>query len=107
VSESPIRRARREARQRERERQGVAVPACALCIEDHHTVGRHHDDLLKAPLCQRHHREIHEQLRRAEVSLRSEPDKNKRVAKALRAAAVYDRARADAMERWASLLTHQ
>jgi hypothetical protein len=36
--------------------------------------------------------------------MRLEPNKTKRVATALRAAAVYDRARADAMDRWANRL---
>jgi hypothetical protein len=51
-----------------------------------------------------HHRMIHEQLMQAGISPHYEPDKVKRVALALRSAAVYDRNRADAMERWASLL---
>jgi hypothetical protein len=44
---------------------------------------------------------------RAGVVLAYEKDPIKRVAMALRAAAVYDRARADAMERWADLLTNE
>jgi hypothetical protein len=51
-----------------------------------------------------HHRMIHEQLRQVGISPHYEPDKVKRVASALRSAAVYDRNRADAMERWASVL---
>jgi hypothetical protein len=97
---------RRKTRQRERETQGIAVPPCILCIQEHHTAGKHHDPHLTAPICEMHHREIHEQLLRAEISLKYEPAKVKRVALALRASAVYDRARADAMERWASLLDH-
>jgi hypothetical protein len=95
---------RRKTRQQERERLGIAVPPCILCIQDHHTAGKHHDPHLKAPICEMHHREIHEQLLRAGISLKYERDKVKRVASALRSAAVYDRTRADAMERWASLL---
>lgn len=100
----PIRTARRKARQREREQDGVAVPACPLCIEDHHTAGRNHDPLLTGPLCEKHHRALHEQIRRAGISLSFEHDPKKRVAKALRSSAVYDRARADAMDRWAAAL---
>ena len=103
-NQKPIHTARRKTRQRERERRGIAVPPCVLCIEDHHTAGRHHDSLLKASLCQMHHREVHEQLLRGGTSLKFERNRNKRVAMALRAAAVYDRARADAMDRWASSL---
>jgi len=51
-----------------------------------------------------HHRMIHEQLRQAGISPRHAPNQVKRVASALRSAAVYDRNRAAAMERWASLL---
>jgi len=51
-----------------------------------------------------HHREIHEQLLRAGISLRYEHEPVKRVAQALRASAIYDRKQADAKERWADLL---
>jgi hypothetical protein len=100
----PIRTARRKARQKEREQNGFAVPPCILCIEEHHTAGRNHDPKLTDPLCEKHHRALHEQLRRAGVPLSLEPDPRKRVAKALRSAAIYDRARADAMDRWAASL---
>ena len=82
----------------------MAVPPCVFCIEDHHTARRNHDPQLTAPVCELHHRELHEELLRAGVSLRFEPDPIKRVATALRAEAVYDRKRADARERWADLL---
>jgi hypothetical protein len=91
-------------RREDRAKQGLAVPPCILCIEKHHTAGRHHDPQLIDSLCEMHHREVHEQLRRAGVFLSYEPDNKKRVAMALRAIAVYDRARADAMERWAASL---
>ena len=102
--QNPIRTARRKARQGERERNGIAASPCVLCIEDHHTAGKHHDSLLTAPLCRMHHRDIHEQLLRAGIPLTFEPDEFKRAALALRSMAVYDRARAGAMERWATLL---
>lgn len=100
----PIRTARRKARQQERERQGVAVPPCVLCVHEHHTAGRHHDPQLKAPLCEMHHREVHEQMLRAGVSLRFERSRHKRVAMGLRGIAVYQHAQADALERMADLL---
>jgi hypothetical protein len=50
---------------------------------------------------------MHEQMLQAGISLTFEHDKRKRVAKALRAAAIYDRARADAMERWADILVNE
>jgi len=55
-------------------------------------------------VCEKHHRELHEEMLQAGVSLRHEPNKKKRVAQALRASAVYDRKQADAKERWADLL---
>jgi hypothetical protein len=100
----PIRTARRKARQQERERQGLAVPPCVLCIDEHHTAGRNHDPQLKAPLCEMHHRIMHEQMRRSGVSLKSEPNPRKRVAMALRSIAVYQHAQADALGRMADLL---
>lgn len=100
----PRRTARRAARQRERERLGVAVPPCVLCIEEHHTAGRHHDAKLTAPLCERHHRGIHEEMLKAGIPLSFEPNPIKRVANALRAVALYDRRKADAMEHWADLI---
>ena len=103
----PIRTARRGARQRERQRLGIAASPCLLCIEEHHVAGRNHDPLLTAPLCQKHHREMHELLLRSGISLSYEPNPTKRVALALRATAIYMRAQAEAMERWASLLEGQ
>jgi len=100
----PIRTARRRMRRQDREQQGLVVSPCVLCIEAHHTAGKHHDPQLTTPLCQKHHRQMHEEILRAGVPLTLEHDKAKRVAKALRVAAVYDRARADAMERWADTL---
>lgn len=47
---------------------------------------------------------MHEKMLRAGISLTYEPDKYKRVAKALRALAVYDHAKADAIQRFADLL---
>src|ERR1700719_2259068 len=107
----PIRTARRKVRQDERERLGLAATPCVLCVQKHHVVGQNHDSQLTAPLCEMHHREIHEQMLRAGVSLRYERDPVKRVAMALRAMVVYrraeaehKRAEAEAMERMADLL---
>jgi hypothetical protein len=101
---NPIRSARRKINKAERERLGLATPPCALCIEMHHTAGRNHDPLLQAPLCEMHHREIHEQMLREGISLRTESDQVTRVEMAMRAQAVFMREEADAMDRWADLL---
>jgi hypothetical protein len=100
----PIRTARRKVRQRERERLGLATTPCVLCINQHHVVGQNHDSQLTVPLCEMHHREIHEQMLRAGISLQYESDPRVRVAMALRAMAVHSRAEADAMDRMADLL---
>jgi hypothetical protein len=107
----PIRTARRKIRQDERERLGLAATPCVLCIQKHHVVGQKHDSQLTVPLCEMHHRAIHERLLRAGVSLRYERDLVKRVAMELRAMAVYrravadcGRAEADAMDRMADSL---
>jgi len=100
----PTNTARRKKRYEEQLMRGITTPPCVLCIEAHHTAGAHHDSQLKAHVCQKHHRAIHEQILRAEISLTFEPDRNKRIAMALRSAAVYDRERADAMDRWAAWL---
>jgi hypothetical protein len=100
----PIRTARRKIQRTERERLGLTTTPCVLCIVDHHTGGFYHDSELTTPLCKFHHRAIHEQMLRSDGSLSFEPKPAKRVAMALRLSAVYDRARADAMDRWADLL---
>jgi len=70
----------------------------------HHTAGRNHDSLLQAPLCEMHHREIHEQMHCEGISLRTESDQVTKVEMAMRAQAVFMREGADAMDRWADLL---
>jgi hypothetical protein len=100
----PINTARRKARQDERERLGLAVPPCVLCIQDHHVAYRSHDSVLTAPVCEMHHREIHEQLLRSGVSPLYEGNPVKRVRLALQAIAVFLRALAGAMDRMANLL---
>jgi hypothetical protein len=100
----PIRTARRRVNRDERERQGLATPPCVLCIQQHHTAGQNHDSLLKAPLCEMHHRDIHEEMNKAGVTLRKKRDRRTRVAMALRGMAVYTRKEADALERMADLL---
>lgn len=100
----PIRTARRNVKRLERERLGLAVTPCLLCIVMHHTAGQNHDSLLKAPLCEMHHLEIHEQMLREGVSLRYESDPVIRAEMALRGMATYGRAQADAMDRIADSL---
>ena len=100
----PIRTARRNLNQIERERLGLGATPCVLCIEMHHTAGRNHDPLLQAPLCEMHHRKIHEEMLCEGISLRTESDQVTRVEMAMRAQAVFMREEADAMDRWADLL---
>lgn len=51
-----------------------------------------------------HHRAIHEQILKADISLSFEPKANKRVANALRAIAVYERSKTDTLERLADMI---
>ena len=100
----PIRSARRNARREQREEQGTAVLPCVQCTHEHHVVGRNHDECFTETLCEKHHREQHELLLRAGVSLRHEGNVTLRVATILRALAVHNRSEAEAFERWADLL---
>lgn len=100
----PIRTQVRKVRHREREEMGLVVPPCDLCIHEHHAAGRQHDVRLKARVCEFHHRKMHEQMLCAGISLTFQSNPIKRVAMALRSAAVYERESADAKERWADLL---
>ena len=104
----PRRTARRKVRRQERERAGIAVPACLLCIHEHHVVGRNHDPDFVVSRCERHHRERHEVLLQSGISLTHERDAAVRIATALRALALHKRtesmSEADALERWADLL---
>jgi hypothetical protein len=101
---NPIRTASRKVRKAERQSLGLAAIRCAWCIEEHHAAGRNHDPGFTVPLCQKHHDEMHEMMRRAGITLAFEANSVKRVAIALRAMSVYKRAEADAFERWANLL---
>lgn len=101
---APIRTAARQVRRAERQSLGLAAIRCAWCIEEHHPAGRSHDPGFTVPLCQKHHDEMHELMRQAEVSLSFEADPKRKVAMALRGMAIYHRAEADAFERFADLL---
>jgi hypothetical protein len=102
MDQNPIRTARRLSRRADQNR-------CLVCgrekrIEDHHVAGHRHDSELIAPLCQACHAQATENLRRADVDMRHEPDSVQRIAKALKATAVFLRILAEAMWRWAESL---
>src|SRR5438477_498131 len=98
----PIRRALRQERKSER-----PTRFCPLCIEMDHSAGRRHDWWLTFPLCQKHHAEVTENRRQADVSMRYESDPVKRVALALNATSVFLLMLGDALGRWARLLESQ
>ena|SRR5207244_2086408 len=98
----PIRRAQRQ--QRKLELPHSRKPRCVFCIEMDHTAGRHHDSLLKFPVCQKHHDVLTDLRRDAEISMLYERDPRKRVALALRSTSVFSHMEGDAMWRWADLL---
>jgi hypothetical protein len=97
----PIRRAGRLQRRLERPK---AREPCPLCIELEHSAGRNHDSELTFAMCQRHHDELTERRRQAEISMRYEPDPAKRVALALRATSVFLEMLGEAHARWSDLL---
>jgi hypothetical protein len=104
MDETPIKTARRNVRRLEQGR-------CLLCgrtgvlIELDHTAGQNHDEFLKAPLCIPCHAMITEFRRRADADMRRQPNSIQRVKCALKATAVFMRALADAMFRWAELIS--
>jgi hypothetical protein len=104
IDENPIRTARRKSRRQEQER-------CLFCgrrgvlLELDHTAGRNHDPDLTGPLCQPCHAWITELRRRAGADMKKQENPVTRVEYALRAEAVFLHALADAMNRWADLLS--
>jgi hypothetical protein len=104
MNERPIETARRKARRQEQRR-------CLLCgrsgvrIEEDHTAGQNHDEFLKAPLCIPCHAMVTECRRRADAEMVRAPDSLQRVRCALKATAVFLRMLADAMFRWAELIS--
>jgi hypothetical protein len=104
IEETPIKTARRNVRRLEQGR-------CLLCgrtgvlIELDHTAGQNHDEFLKAPLCIPCHAMITEFRRRADADMRNQPNSIQRVKCALKATAVFLKALADAMFRWAELIS--
>jgi hypothetical protein len=102
--EKPIETARRNNRRLEQGR-------CLLCgrtgvlIELDHTSGQNHDEFLKAPLCVPCHALVTEFRRRADADMRLQPNARQRVKYALKATAVFLSMLADAMFRWADLLS--
>ena len=78
---------------------------CIFCLEVEHTAGANHDFLLTFPdICQKHHDQVTEARRDADISMFFERNRVKRVALALKSVSVFLRHLADAMWRWARLL---
>jgi hypothetical protein len=104
MDEKPIETARRNTRRLEQGR-------CLLCgrtgilIELDHTAGQNHDEFLKAPLCIPCHAMVTEFRRRADAEMRRAPNSIQRVKCALKATAVFLKLLADAMYRWAELIS--
>jgi hypothetical protein len=104
MNEKPIEAARRKTRRFEQGR-------CLLCgrtgilIEQDHTAGQNHDEFLTAPLCIPCHAMVTEFRRRADAEMRRQPTSRTRVKCALKATAVFLKMLADAMHRWAELIS--
>ena len=93
--------------ERRRQKRVVDPPKvrCIFCLELEHVAGGNHDFLLTFPdICQRHHDELTEARRNADISMVFERDPVKRVALALKSVSVFLRMLADAMWRWATRL---
>jgi hypothetical protein len=102
MDQAPIKTALRRSRRETQHR-------CVKCgrkteIEEHHVAGRNHDAELTVPLCQACHALVTENLRQADVDMRSTPDSVERVRRSLRATAVFLRMLAEALWRWAESL---
>ncbi len=97
----PLKAARRQA-------QRIVSPPllrCIYCLEAEHVAGRHHDVLLTFPdICQKHHDQLTEFRRDADIRMVFQQDPVKRVALALKSVSVFLRMLADAMWRWATWL---
>ena len=106
MDEKPIETARRRTRRLEQGR-------CLLCgrtgflIEQDHTAGQNHDEFLTAPLCLACHAMVTELRRRADADMRRQRNLKLTVKCALNATAVFLRMLADAMHRWAELLSEE
>ena len=104
MNEKPIETARRNTRRLEQGR-------CLLCgrtsvlIELDHSAGQNHDEFLKAPLCLPCHAMVTEFRRRADADMRRAPNSVQRVKCALKATAVFLSMLAEAMLRWAELIS--
>jgi hypothetical protein len=73
-------------------------------LQDHHVVGRQHDDTLIVLLCLNCHGLVHRRYLDAGVDLRPEPDPIKQVALMLRARAAFANLEAERLCEWADLL---
>lgn len=97
----PVQTARRLTRRAER---GCCVICGREAMEEHHVAGRRHDPTLTAPLCQACHALATENLRTADVEMRSTTNSVERIRRALKAAAVFLQMLAKALWRWAESL---
>jgi hypothetical protein len=77
-------------------------------LQDEHSAGRNNDFILTFPdICQKHHDQLTEARRDADINPMFERDPIKRVALALKSVSVFLRMLADAMWRWAGALEDQ
>jgi len=97
----PLRAARRRATRED----DPPKSRCIFCLEVEHVAGGNHDFQLTFPdICQKHHDQLTEARRDADISMVFERDPHKRLALALKSVSVFLRMLAEAMWRWASRL---
>ncbi len=94
-----------------RKQKRVAHPPevrCVFCPEVEHSAGRNHDFALTFPdICQKHHDELTEARRDADISMVFERDRIKRVARVLKSVSVFMKKLAEAMWRWGNMLEEE
>ena len=95
----------RSARRRAQRADIPPKPQCPFCPHEEHVAGANHDFVLTFPgICPKHHDELTEARRDADISMTFERDPVKRVAQALKSESVFLHKLADAHWRWATLL---
>jgi hypothetical protein len=97
----PLRAARRKAKRVIH----PPKPRCIFCLETEHPAGRNHDFALTFPdICQKHHDQVTEARRDADINPEFERNPVRRVAFALKSVSVFLHMLADAMWKWADVI---
>ena len=100
----PLRTARRQAARK----INPPEPGCVFCLEVEHPAGRNHDFALTFPdICQKHHRQLTDARRDADVPMEFERNRRRRIGLALKAISVFLHMLGDAVWRWGNFLLEE